>query len=404
MIARLFNDHAFVTCRYGRWPSAFRRWRWPQTGMTASTAKARASEFLRLIDESFAFFHPNPIVPNVTMFYRPDWDTFEEGAGWAPGGAAILTGSSIARRLSARAVFLHVGTNQQALVRRPGTARPPMSIALCRHIVKFRAGPEGVLPECASPGGIRGCQHIVGEGNVTQADWALTSTAAEVMLQAELLLVKRDMATIREYLPKMEKASAFLESRRDPKNGLLLAGPCATMQGADYTGYRKPDGTFGRACLAVLAVNYCAALERMIEYLSIHRRPGETERIHKTLASQLQVAGRAAHAGRLFRQLHRARRHEARSDWAEAIRLFRLTGERRRRRGARCRQRGRGTNLPADRSHAGIAPLILSSPITRAWTIPIGTGEAERSSQRAPWIRRLGQRRRLGDRLREGRS
>ncbi len=39
-------------------------------------------EFLRLIDESFAFFHPNPTVPNLTMVYKPEWDTFTEGAGW----------------------------------------------------------------------------------------------------------------------------------------------------------------------------------------------------------------------------------------------------------------------------------------------------------------------------------
>ncbi len=39
-------------------------------------------DFLRLIDESFAFFNPNPVVPNLTMVYRPDWDTFTEGAGW----------------------------------------------------------------------------------------------------------------------------------------------------------------------------------------------------------------------------------------------------------------------------------------------------------------------------------
>jgi hypothetical protein len=26
-------------------------------------------EFLRLIDESFAFFHPSAVVPNVTMLY-----------------------------------------------------------------------------------------------------------------------------------------------------------------------------------------------------------------------------------------------------------------------------------------------------------------------------------------------
>ncbi len=39
-------------------------------------------DFLRLIDESFAFFHPNPTVPNLTMVYNPEWDTFTEGAGW----------------------------------------------------------------------------------------------------------------------------------------------------------------------------------------------------------------------------------------------------------------------------------------------------------------------------------
>ena len=38
--------------------------------------------FLRLIDESFAFFHPNPVVPNLSMIYNADWDTFTEGAGW----------------------------------------------------------------------------------------------------------------------------------------------------------------------------------------------------------------------------------------------------------------------------------------------------------------------------------
>ncbi len=38
--------------------------------------------YLRLIDESFAFFHPNPVVPNVSMLYEPKWDTFLESGGW----------------------------------------------------------------------------------------------------------------------------------------------------------------------------------------------------------------------------------------------------------------------------------------------------------------------------------
>ena len=38
--------------------------------------------YLRLIDESFAFLNPNPVVPNLSMIYEPEWDTFVEGAGW----------------------------------------------------------------------------------------------------------------------------------------------------------------------------------------------------------------------------------------------------------------------------------------------------------------------------------
>jgi len=38
--------------------------------------------YLRLIDESFAFLSPNPVVPNLSMIYQSEWNTFEEGAGW----------------------------------------------------------------------------------------------------------------------------------------------------------------------------------------------------------------------------------------------------------------------------------------------------------------------------------
>jgi hypothetical protein len=37
---------------------------------------------LKLIDDSFAFFHTNPDLPNLTMLYGPDWDSFSEGGPW----------------------------------------------------------------------------------------------------------------------------------------------------------------------------------------------------------------------------------------------------------------------------------------------------------------------------------
>ena len=59
-------------------------------GETAGTGRfegkycngAGDAAWLRLIDESFAFFHANPHVPNLTMVYQPDWDTFQLGANW----------------------------------------------------------------------------------------------------------------------------------------------------------------------------------------------------------------------------------------------------------------------------------------------------------------------------------
>ncbi len=37
------------------------------------------TEFLRLIDESFGYFHPNPNTPNISMLYYPEWDCLIEG-------------------------------------------------------------------------------------------------------------------------------------------------------------------------------------------------------------------------------------------------------------------------------------------------------------------------------------
>ena len=55
----------------------------PRITLPASIAKGAGDvPLLRLLDESFAFFHANSAVPNLTMVYQPDWDAFVEGANW----------------------------------------------------------------------------------------------------------------------------------------------------------------------------------------------------------------------------------------------------------------------------------------------------------------------------------
>ena len=96
-------------------------------------------------------------------------------------------------------------------------------------------------------------------------DWGFEFTAAGVVMQSELLLIDRDLEAVEHYLPKLEKACEFIETRRDPLNGLFLVGPAANLLAPSYGGVRQPDGSFGKGYLAGLSITYLAALDRMVE-------------------------------------------------------------------------------------------------------------------------------------------
>ncbi len=96
-------------------------------------------------------------------------------------------------------------------------------------------------------------------------DWAIEFTAAGVLMQAELMLISRDLDAINKYMPNLERACEFIETRRDPKNGLFLIGPAGDLLAPSYGGAKQPDGTFGKAYLASMSITYLAAAERMVE-------------------------------------------------------------------------------------------------------------------------------------------
>jgi hypothetical protein len=107
--------------------------------------------------------------------------------------------------------------------------------------------------------------HRQGDGRVSIHDWGLEFTAAGGLLQSELLLVNREPAAVAKYLPKLERCAGFIESRRDPKNNLFLAGPAGNLLAPSYAGCKRPDGTYGMAYLAGLSITYIAFLDRLIE-------------------------------------------------------------------------------------------------------------------------------------------
>lgn len=221
--------------------------------------------FLRLIDESFAFFHPNPVVPNLTMVYNPAWDTFVEGAGW--GGWWIQNSYGFSYCATPfleepwfstlqRSWDLH--WNNQGDGKRQSLWGGSPTATGFSHLV----GPDGTLGDVAAPEWIIFKQ---GDGDQNVHDWFYEATAAGMVMQAEILLVDRDFEAIRYYLPKMERAALFIEKARDPANNLFLVGPACNLLAPSFGGIRQPDGSFGKGYLAGLSITYLAALDRMVE-------------------------------------------------------------------------------------------------------------------------------------------
>jgi len=256
------------------------------TGCSREQFKGRFIEgegdinYLRLIDESFAFFSPTPAVPNVSMLYQPDWNTFLESGGWnawwiqnSYGFAYSATPFlqepwfSVLQR-SLDLLWTNQGDGQRAgSVEKPGKPKNP-------HPLYTLVAPDGSLGDCSGPDDIIYKQ---GDGNWQIHDWFYEATAAGLVMQAEFMLASRDRKAMEHYLPKMERACEFIEKARDPKNNLFLVGPACNLLAPSYGGVKMPDGTFGKGYLAGVTVTYLAALDRMVE---LYRLLGETYKLN----------------------------------------------------------------------------------------------------------------------------
>lgn len=226
-------------------------------------------EYLRLIDRSFECFHPSPGVPNISMLYYPEWDCLIEGAKWDAWWIQNSYGPTYCALPFLREPWVtFLQHSQDMWFDNQGDGKKGGWDQFATLI-----GPEGCLCDCARP---NGAIYRQGDCNWAMHDWGFEFTAAGVVMQSELLLISRDMAGIKRYLPKLEKACAFIESRRDPKNGLFLVGPAADLLAPSYGGVKQPDGTFGKGYLAGLSITYLAALERMAE---LYKLTGEKAKL-----------------------------------------------------------------------------------------------------------------------------
>jgi hypothetical protein len=232
-------------------------------------------EYLRLIDESFAFFHPNPVVPNLTMIYKPEWDTFTEGAGWGAWWIQNSYGFSYAVTpfleepwASTLQRSWDLFWSNQGDGKRKGLWGDGKPNKLSELVA-----PDGSLGDCAAPGKI---VYKQGDGNVKMHDWFYEATAAGVVMQAEILLTDHNLQNTLNYLPKMERACDCIERTRDPKNNLFLVGAACNLLAPSYAGIKQADGTLEKAYLAGLSITYLAALDRMIE---LYKFTGNQEKL-----------------------------------------------------------------------------------------------------------------------------
>jgi hypothetical protein len=223
-------------------------------------------EHLRLLEISRRMFEPDPELQNLTMLYEPKWNGLVEGPTWDAWWIQNSYGTTYSILPFLHEPFItflqnshDLWFNQMGDGKRVGAAPPFDWVA-----------PDGCLCDAARPGWV---VYKQGDGRTAIHDWGMEFTAAGLLLQSELLLISRDAGAIREYLPKLERCARFIESRRDPKNDLFLAGPAGNLLAPSYAGWKKPDGTYDKAYLAGLSVTYIAALDRLIELEKLAGRP-----------------------------------------------------------------------------------------------------------------------------------
>lgn len=228
-------------------------------------------EYLRLLETARRMFEPDPKFQNLAMLYMPKWNGLVEGPTWDAWWIQNSYGTTYSILPLLREPFVTFLQNSHDLWfdqmgdgKRVG-AKPPFDWV----------APDGCLCDAARPGWI---VYKQGDGRVQIHDWGMEFTAAGLLMQSELLLISRDAQAIARYLPKLERCAAFIETRRDPKNNLFLAGPAGNLLAPSFAGWARPDGTYDKAFLSGLSITYIAALDRLIELERLAGRTAPAER------------------------------------------------------------------------------------------------------------------------------
>ena len=211
--------------------------------------------YVEMLETSRRMLQPDPRWQNLSMLYEPRWNGFVEGPTWNMWWIQNSYGTTYALLpLASDATAAFIANAQAMWFDKQGDGK--------RADSNGYVAPDGCLVDAASPDAH---YYRQGDGRHAIHDWGLEFTAAGALMQAELLLMSRDAAAIDHYIPRIERALNFIETRRDPKSGLYQGGVACNLLAPSFGGHLKGDGTRGLAFHAGLQVTYIAALERLIE-------------------------------------------------------------------------------------------------------------------------------------------
>ncbi len=225
--------------------------------------------WLELLDKAYRMMRPDAELENLSMLYMPAWDGFVEGPTWDAWWIQNSFGPTYTMLPFMDQAYQTFIKNSQALW------FDHIGNGLRKDAIGYIA-PVGSLCDCARPDMVIYRQ---GDGKHAQHDWAYGFTAAGMILQGELLLISRNMDDIAKYVPLLEQCAEFIDERRDPVKNIFLAGPAANLLAPSYAGTGKllADGTYEKAYLAEISVNYIAGLNRLIELELILNRKDQAE-------------------------------------------------------------------------------------------------------------------------------
>lgn len=224
-------------------------------------------EYLKLLETARRFFDPDPVLPNMSMLYSASLNSLVEGPTWDAWWIQNSYGTTYCALPFYQEPYLTFLQNAQDFwFDQMGDGK--------RVGAHNWQAPDGCLCDCAKPGWI---MYKQGDGKISIHDWGVGFTAAGILMQAELLLISRDIKAIDHYLPMLERSANFVDSRRDPENNLYLAGPAGNLLAPSFAGWKQSDGTYGQAYLAELSVTFIAALDRLIELEKLAGRKAEAD-------------------------------------------------------------------------------------------------------------------------------